>query len=546
MIIRLIVIFLAVSSAAIAESTVVNHINGYALTNSGLQRFSKMVIVDGKVQRLLGADENLSPIAGAKHIDGGGKTLLPGLIDAHGHVLALGQQQIQVDLRDSPSVNAALDRVRGVAATNKRDGWLLGRGWNQVLWPDKKFPTAAQLDSVVADRPALLSRVDGHAIWVNTAALKIAGITRATTDPTGGQIIHDVNGNPTGVLIDAARSLIERHIPSATDADTKRALFAALTELTKFGLTGVHDAGIDLRTYRAYLELGREGKLPVRVYAMWADDRNDRTFIQAGPKSSQFDDHFQLQAVKAWVDGALGSRGAALLDDYSDQPQNRGLMRYSPEELLTLAKLCGQYSWQLNVHAIGDAGNRVALDAFERGLTPDQRKTLRPRIEHAQVISPADLPRFAALNVIASIQPTHATSDMNMAEDRLGSERIKGAYAWRKFKDTGVRLAGGSDFPVELANPFYGLYAAVTRKTRDGKPPNGWYPQEKLTREEALRLFTVDAAYAGHMEDKVGSLQPGQWADFVLVDRDYFSVPEDQIFDVRVIATFVAGKQVIY
>jgi predicted amidohydrolase YtcJ len=542
--IRLVVIFFALTGSALADTTIVKNVNGYAFTDSGLQRFATLVIVDGKVQDLLGAGEKPPSIANAKIVDGDGKTLLPGLIDAHGHVLELGQQRLQVNLRGSESVNAALERVRAFAASNKLDHWLLGRGWNQVLWPDKQFPTAAQLDAVVTDRPTILSRVDGHAIWVNSAALKIAGITRATPNPSGGQILRDAAGNPTGVLVDTATTLVERHLPAVTDADTTRALFTALNELAALGLTGVHDAGIDLRTYRLYQELGRDAKLPVRVYAMLADNKNDRDAIKAGPKPSQFGDRLQLRAVKAWVDGALGSRGAALLDDYSDQARHRGLMLYSDTELQTLAHLCGEYGWQLNVHAIGDAGNRVALDAFQQGLTSAQRKALRPRIEHAQVISLADIPRFSTLNVIASIQPTHATSDMNMAEDRVGSERIKGAYAWRKLSDAGARLAGGSDFPVELANPFHGLYAAVTRKSRDGNPPNGWRPEEKLTRTEALRLFTADAAYAGHMEDKVGSLQPGQWADFILIDRDYFSVPEAQIADTQVLATYVAGQQI--
>lgn len=544
MILRLVAIYFAVAGVASAETTVVTNVNGYAWTDAGLQPFAKMVMLDGKVQRLLRADDDLAPIAGANQIDGNGEVLLPGLIDAHGHVLAIGQGRQQVDLYGSESVEAALDRVRVFAAENQSNRWVLGHSWNQVPWPDKQFPTAAQLDSAVLDRPALLSRVDGHAIWVNSAALAIAGITRATTNPNGGQILRDANGNATGLLIDAAMGLVERHVPPATDPDIKRALATTLTELTHLGLTGVHDAGIDMRTYRLYQELGREGQLPLRVYAMLADDRNDRQVISDGPKPPQFDDRLYLQAVKALADGALGSRGAALLDDYSDQPQHRGLMLYSPAELQSLAQLCGQYGWQLNVHAIGDAGNRAVLDAFARGLTATQRKTLRPRIEHAQVVSLSDISRFADLDVIASVQPAFATSDMNMAEDRLGSERIKGAYAWRKMKDAGVRLAGGSDFPVESANPFYGLYAAVTRKSRDGKPPGGWYAGEKLTREEALRLFTRDAAYAGHMENKVGSLQPGQWADFILIDRDYFSVAEDEIDDIQVVATYVAAKRV--
>jgi predicted amidohydrolase YtcJ len=543
MLIRSVIFLCMLAGAASAETVVIANVDGYALHATGLQRFGAMVIVDGKVQRLLKADEQYSSAATVKRIDGAGKVLLPGLIDAHGHVLELGQQRLQVDLRGSTSMNAALDRVRTFATHNESTRWLLGRGWNQVLWPDKQFPTAGQLDSVIADRPVLLSRVDGHAIWVNNVALKLAGITRATPDPSGGQILRDASGNPTGVLIDTATSLVERHLPPATDADTKRALLTGMNELASTGLTGVHDAGIDSRTYALYQELGRDGLLPLRVYAMLADDKDNRDVIKAGPRPPQFDDRLQLRAVKAWVDGALGSRGAALLDDYSDQAGHRGLMLYSSAELQSLAQLCGQYGWQLNLHAIGDAGNHAALDAFERGLTPMQRKALRPRIEHAQVITLADIPRYSSLNIVASIQPTHATSDMNMAEDRVGRDRIQGAYAWRKLKDKGARLAGGSDFPVELANPFHGLYAAVTRKRRDGKPPNGWYPKEKLTREEALRLFTVDAAYAGHMEDKVGSLQPGQWADFILVDRDYFTVPDEQIDHTQVVATYVAGKK---
>jgi predicted amidohydrolase YtcJ len=244
------------------------------------------------------------------------------------------------------------------------------------------------------------------------------------------------------------------------------------------------------------------------------------------------------------VDGALGGRGAALLADYGDVPKHRGLMLYTPPDLLSLGKLAAEKGWQLNIHAIGDAGNRVALDTFEQAFTPAQRMALRPRIEHAQVIALQDIPRFAKLGVIASVQPTHATSDMNMAEDRVGAQRIQGAYAWRKLLDANARLAGGSDFPVELANPFHGLYAAVTRKSRDGKPPQGWYAQEKLTRAEALRLFTTDAAFAAHMERDVGALQPGQWADFILVDGDYFTVPEDRIDDLRVLETYIAGERV--
>jgi predicted amidohydrolase YtcJ len=329
-----------------------------------------------------------------------------------------------------------------------------------------------------------------------------------------------------------------------TDADIERALRTAMAELAALGMTGVHDAGIDARTYRAYQSLGAANKLPIRIYAMLADSPDARTIVVKGPPPAQFDGKLVMRSIKGWIDGALGSRGAALLTDYSDSPNHRGLMLYTPSDLLALGKLAATHGWQLNVHAIGDAGNRIALDTFEQVFTADQRAKLRPRIEHAQVISLQDIPRFAKLGVIASVQPTHATSDMNMAEDRVGTQRIQGAYAWRKLLDANVRLAGGSDFPVELANPFHGLYAAVTRKSRDGKPPQGWYAGEKLTRAEALRLFTADAAYAGHMEREVGALKPGQWADFILIDRDYFAVPESEIDDIGVVSTYVAGRVV--
>ncbi|HKE92759.1 MAG TPA: amidohydrolase [Povalibacter sp.] len=536
--------FALFAPCAFAETLVVHNVHLYTPVGKDVRSYAGLVIENGKVQRLLEDGAPLPTTAGTRRIDGHGKTLLPGLIDAHGHVLALGQQHLQVDLRGTGSVAVAVARVRGFAQANPSDRWVIGHGWNQVLWPDRQFPKAKDLDAVVADRPALLSRVDGHAIWVNSQALRIAGITRNTQDPPGGQIIHDAAGEPTGVLVDAATSLVEKQVPAPSDEEIRRALRVALTELSAVGLTGVHDAGVEIRDYEAYRALGAANQLPVRIYAMLADSEAAHAIIRKGPKPPEFDDRLQMRAVKAWVDGALGSRGANLLQDYSDQPHHRGLKLYTPQQIQELASLTAQFGWQLNVHAIGDAGNRVVLDTFEHRLTAAQRQSLRPRIEHAQVIAPEDIPRFAQLGVIASMQPTHATSDMNMAEDRVGHERIKGAYAWRTLLNTGARLAGGSDFPVELPNPFFGLYAAVTRQGRDGHPPDGWYPEQKLTREEALRLFTIDAAYAGHMEDKVGSLEPGKWADFILIDRDYFKVPASEIDDIRVEATYVAGELV--
>lgn len=542
---RICAVLLAASAgSAWADTVIVQNVRGYTPTRTGIEAFSGLVIEQGRVKRLLTAKVDARDTANATVIDGAGKTLLPGLTDAHGHVLGLGQLRLEADLRGSATVEEALARTRKHAAANRDARWVIGRGWNQVLWKDRRFPTARELDAVVTDRPVLLDRIDGHAIWVNSAALKLAGITAASKDPAGGQIVRDASGQPTGVLVDAATALVERHVPTRTDAETKRVLSVAMQELASLGMTGVHDAGIDERQYRLYQELGAAGELPIRIYAMLADSKDARRIVQSGPRLSQYEDRLQMRAVKAWADGALGSRGAALLQDYSDQPRHRGLMMYTREQFQELATLAAAKGWQLNVHAIGDAGNRLVLDTLETLLTKEQRQALRPRVEHAQVIALEDIRRFGWLGVIASIQPTHATSDMNMAEDRLGPARVQGAYAWRKLLNAGVRLAGGSDFPVELPNPFHGLYAAVTRQDRDGRPPGGWYAQEKLTREEALRLFTSDAAYAGHMEHATGSLEPGKWADFILVDRDYFQVPDSEIDDIRVLATYVAGRQV--
>lgn len=532
----------AATSMACAQSLVVYNVQGYTPTATGATRFTGLVIEDGKVRRVL--QQNEQPPTSAEQVDGRGAFVLPGLIDAHGHVLDLGRQALEVDLRGSASLQDVLDRVQRFARTHADAPWIIGRGWNQVLWTERRFPTARELDRAVSDRPVVLTRIDGHAVWVNSSALRRARIDRATRDPKGGQIVRDANDAPTGVLVDAAAALVERHIPAPTDAAIKHALQVAMAELASLGLTSVHDAGIDARQYRIYEELGRANALPIRIYAMLADSKDAHEVIRRGPAPGQFDDRLQLRAVKAWVDGALGSRGAALLEDYDDQAGHRGLLLYDRAQLTSLATLTARHGWQLNLHAIGDAANRIALDVFASALSEQQRIQLRPRIEHAQVIALQDIARFKHLHVIASIQPTHATSDMNMAETRVGAQRIRGAYAWRRILDAGVQLAGGSDFPVELPNPFLGLHAAVTRQNRAGQPSGGWYSDQKLNREEALRLFTLDAARAGHMEQVLGSLEVSKWADFIMLDRDYFAVPEQGIADIKVLQTWVGGRRI--
>lgn len=538
---------LALPVGAAEPQLLLDNINGYRVDANGLQRFDALLIENGKVRAYSNEARTLAKTAGVaplRRIDGEGRTVLPGLIDAHGHVQGLGQEKRQLDLRGSPSLADAQQRLADYAKARTGTPWLLGRGWNQVLWPGGNFPTARDLDAVVADKPVLLERIDGHASWANSAAMKLAGITRSTPDPAGGQIVRDANGDATGIFVDNAMNLLTAKVPAVNATERQAQLREALQELATLGMTGVHDAGISPEDYRLYQQLGANQQLPIRVYAMLADSADARPLLQRTPPPPQFEHRLFLQSVKAWVDGALGSRGAAMLADYSDHPHHRGLLLYSPAALRELTELGVRHGWQMNIHAIGDAGNRIVLDTFAAVVRTDAERALRHRIEHAQVITTDDIPRFAELAVIASIQPTHATSDMNMTETRVGSDRIKGAYAWRKLLNAGARLAGGSDFPVELANPFYGLHAAITRTDRDGQPPGGWYPAEKLSREEALRLFTYDAAYAGRMEMLTGSLAIGQYADFIVVDRDFFTVAEPDIAHTKVLSTWVAGVPV--
>jgi predicted amidohydrolase YtcJ len=529
-----------------AADLLIDHVNGYTLDGAGkLQRFEALLIDGGKVAAT-GTQAALTARAGgAKRMDGGGHTLLPGLIDAHGHVMALGAMKRQADLAATTSLNQALAAVKTFAAAHPRDAWVLGRGWNQVAWKLGRFPTAAELDAAVGDRPVWLERVDGHAGWANSAALKLAGIDRTSKAPDGGRIERDADGNPSGVLVDAAMQLVETKIPAPTAAQASAMLDAALAEMARVGLTGVGDAGVDAATFALYKRYADERRLTARIYAMIGGTGKDFDALSAnGPLIGYGGDFLSLRSVKLYADGALGSRGAALLAPYSDDPKNSGLLFHAPPELQAMiAKALGK-GYQVCVHAIGDRANREVLDAFAAAYREHGGDDLRNRIEHAQVVSLQDIPRFKPLKLIASMQPTHATSDMNMAEDRIGHDRIAGAYAWRRFLDQGTVVAGGSDFPVESANPFFGLHAAVTRQDHAGRPPGGWHAEQALSRSEALRAFTLDAAYAAHQEKTLGTLEPGKWADFVIVDRDVFAVDPARIWSTEVLETWVGGRRV--
>ena len=536
---------LAAAPALQAADLYVHNVKGYTLDSQGkLQRFDALLVDGGKVVAT-GTDAALAKEAGdARVVDGHGKTLLPGLIDAHGHVLELGYALTQADLTGTQSLDEALGRIKTYAKAHPDARWITGGGWNQVIWKLGRFPTAKELDSVVADRPVWLSRVDGHAAWANSAAMKLAGITRDTRDPPGGRIERDAQGNPTGVFVDGATALI--HAPEPTDQERAAALDTALAEMASVGLTGVGDAGIDLPNYRLYKRYADEHKLTARIYAMVRDTGDAFDTISAeGPLDGYGGGFLTVHSVKLYADGALGSRGAAMLKPYTDDPHNHGLLFMSPGTMVSKIEKAFARGYQVNIHAIGDAANREVLDSFAAAYKahPDA-KAFRNRVEHAQIVSLKDIPRFVPLNLIASMQPTHATSDMNMAEDRVGHQRIEGAYAWRRFLKQGTVVAFGSDFPVESPNPFFGLHAAVTRQDHQNQPPGGWYPNQKLSLVEALRAFTLSAAYAGHAEKTQGSLEPGKYADFILVDRDIFTINPQDIWKTKVLGTWVGGKQV--
>jgi predicted amidohydrolase YtcJ len=532
-----------VSGSMLAAPSHIGNVKGYTLNNAGeLIHFSNMVFDAGKVVAI-GTEELRQKYPNAIFIDGENKVLLPGLIDAHGHVMGLGETLLQVDLRESKSALDAAKMVQAYAKTQQDLAWVTGRGWNQVLWPGKAYPTASLLDEYVNNKPVMLSRVDGHASWVNSKALEIAGITKDTLDPPGGKIVRDEQGNPTGVLIDNAESLMLKHLPKTSEATLTAQLNAAGEHLLSEGITSVHDAGIGKVVYNYYKKRVAEHSLPVRIYPMIAATSADlRQLLETGHVQDQYD-WLSIRSVKAYGDGALGSRGAALLQPYSDAQDNTGLLVTREQDLKPLFDLVLGKGFQLNFHAIGDRANRLALDQFADSFERMGGKLLRNRVEHAQVVNVDDIPRFKALNIIPAMQPTHATSDMNMAKDRVGAARLKGAYAWQTFLEQGSPVAFGSDFPVELSNPFFGLHAAVTRQDRNNSPDSGWIPSEAVTLKQAFRGFTLDAAYAAHQEKILGGLTQGKWADFILIDQDVFTTSPQNIWKTQVLETWIAGEK---
>lgn len=480
----------------------------------------------------------------AKMLNLHGSTVLPGLIDAHMHLQSVGLDLGEVPLHHVVSFEEVVARTVAFTKTSP-DQWIMGTGWDQNLWQGKQFPTHDALSQAIADRPVVLERVDGHAILANAKAMELAGVTKGTQDPPGGLIVRDANGNPTGVFVDNAMALIYSAVPKPSIAQLERATVAAIKQCHSYGLTGGSDAGCGGGNFEAYQNAGRSGALNLRINAMIADNPQLIDIMTAhGPINGAFDGRLWIRSIKLFIDGALGSRGAALLQPYADDPANRGLMRTTQAHIEEVAAMALKRGFQMSTHAIGDRGNRTVLDAFENALRRHPKRDHRFRIEHAQILSLQDIPRFAQLGVIPSMQTTHQISDMSWAEARLGHDRILGGYAWRSLLQTGVIIANGTDAPVEEVSTLRTFHAAISRQNEQNQPPGGWYPQQRMTRDEAVKSMTVWAAQAAFQDDVMGSITPGKFADFVVMDRDWMSVPHESIMDTKVQATYFAGRPV--
>lgn len=538
---RLALTLVALLLAAPAQAdTLVDNVNGITLDKDGkVVRFTGMVIgTDGKVKQLLDRKDKRPERPDFKE-DGKGRTLIPGMIDAHGHLMGLGLSLMLLDLSETHSLAEAQAAIKKYADENPELPWIIGRGWNQEKWGLGRFPTAADLDAVVPDRPVWLERVDGHAGWANSAAMTAAKITAATKAPEGGRI-EMTDGKPAGVFVDAAVALIDSAKPKPLARDLDRAFLAAQQQLLAQGITAIADMGTTIQEWQAYRRAGDKHQLAIRILSYGGDIDNMALIAGPGPTPWLYDDKLRMVGVKLYLDGALGSRGAWLKAPYADAPGQKGLPLLTPAQLRNKMVRASMDKFQVAIHAIGDAANAEALDAIT-DLTADLPGERRWRIEHAQIVDPADIPRFAKLGVIASMQPIHQPSDRLMAEARLGPDRLKGAYAWRSMENAGVRLAFGSDVPVESANPFPGIAAAISRTDAQGQPFGGWHPEEAVSRETALDGFTRSAAYAAFAEDRLGTLMPGMRADFLIVDTDLLLASPEDIRKMVPLETWIGG-----
>jgi len=535
---------LAFSAPALAD-TLVDNVEGVTIdATGGMDRFTGLVIADdGRIKQVLHRGDK-RPERPTYKVDGQGRIMLPGMIDSHGHVMGLGFAALTLDLSASRSLPEALAMIADYARTHPGAPWILGRGWNQELWPEKRFPTAAELDAVVPDRPVWLVRVDGHAGWANSKALAMAGVTATTKDPAGGKIERTApGGKPAGVLVDNAMDLVGGKVPAPRPEDRDLAFAMAQDVLLAKGVTAIADMGTTIEDWQTFRRAGDNGSLRIRIMAYASGTDNMALIGGPGPTPWLYEDRLRLNGVKLYVDGALGSRGASLKAPYADAPGTKGLRITSDTQLKNLMSRAALDKFQVAVHAIGDEANMAVLSAIEE-MSETYGGDRRWRIEHAQVVDPADIARFGKQGIIASMQPTHQTSDREMAEKRLGPNRLAGAYAWKSIQASGARIAFGSDVPVEEADPWAGWAAAISRVGPDGNPPGGWQPQERVTREEAFAGYTVNGAYAGFAEGRFGRLVPGERADFLFVDRDPFLSTPAELAQTKVLEVWIGGRKV--
>ena len=533
----------ALIPAPVLADALIENVNGITLDKDGhVIHFTGLLMTpDGHVTRLLGSGEK-RPDKLDWRADMHGKVLLPGFVDAHGHVIDLGFRALELDLHDTNSLEEAKARIAAYVAANPDRKWIVGGGWNQEKWGLGRFPTAADLDSVVSDRPVWLSRADGHASWANSAAMTAAGVNAKSVSPPGGRI-EKTGALPNGVFVDAAQQLVDKVVPQPLPKERDIAFLKAQEILLRFGITATSDMGTSLDDWLSYRRAGDRGALRVRImsYGLGVD-----TAIQIGgngPTPWLYNDRLRMGGVKLFADGALGSRGAWLKAPYSDAPGQTGAGFMTDTVLQNLMSRAAMDHFQVAVHAIGDRANAQVLDAIDQ-MAQTYKGDRRWRIEHAQIVDPADLPKFGEHGTIASMQPVHQTSDMHMAEARLGPARLVGAYAWATMLKNGAVLAFGTDYPVESPDPFAGWAAGFTRQDAKGEPYGGWRPEERVTREQAWRAYTMDAAYAGFAEDKFGRLAPGQRADFIIVDRDPTLASPSDLRATKVEQTWIGGEKV--
>ena len=532
------------ATPALADQ-LVDNVEGIRIDERGkIDRFEALWIDDdGRVKQVLHRGDK-RPAKVTYRLDGKGRVMMPGLIDAHLHVMGLGLAALTLDLSDTASLDQALAKIAAFARDNPQRPWIIGRGWNQEKWGLGRFPTAADLDRVVADRPVWLERVDGHAGWANSAALAAAGIKPGIANPPGGRVERIGKSLiPSGVFVDAASALVEKAVPAPRPADRDNALVEAQKILHRHGITAAADMGTSIEDWQAFRRAGDEGRLTLRIMAYAAGPDAMTLIGGSGPTPWLYGDRLRLNGVKLYLDGALGSRGAWLKAPYADDPGNTGLPLMSQSQFRNTLVRASLGNFQVAAHAIGDAANAEVLNAIAE-VSQSFAGDRRWRIEHAQIVDPADIARFGRNGIVASMQPVHQTSDRLMAEARLGPDRLAGAYAWKSIASTGATLAFGSDAPVESPDPFAGLAAAVTRSDARGEPFGGWRPEERVTREQALTAFTAGAAYAGFAEKRFGRLVAGEHADFLLLDRDPLLASPDELRATRVIETWIGGKRV--